>query len=1361
LSEPTTPTPRPEDERLRALRQYRVLDTAPEPAFDDLTHLASQVCGAPIALLNLMDADRHWFKSVVGLPADRLPKEVSFCELTARQRDLLVVADASRDARFEKDPLVTGPPDVRFYAGVPLVSPDGHVLGTLCVMGPEPGKLTFHQVSALRSLSRQCVSQLELRRRLAELARTLDSHKRAEEALRLAEAKYRSIFENVSEGIFQTSPEGKFIAANRKLARIYGFSSPEELIASFSDVARQLYVNPSRRGEFVRLMEQQDEITKFESEIFDQSGNVLWISENARAVRDAAGRLLYYEGTVGDITQRKQHEQALQRSEARFRSVWERSADGIRLTDREGVTRAVNPAYCEMVGMKPAELEGRPFTVIYGEGDPDNPGRLARYRERFHRQTVEHHMERKVTFRNGRTLDLEWSNSFVEFEPGAPLLISIFHDITKRNRAEEALRDSELLYHSLLENLPQNMFRKDTAGRFTFVNQRFAETVGRAREEILGRTDTDLFPPELAAKYREDDRRLMESRKPYETIEEHHTPDRGRFFVQVIKTPLVDAKRNVIGIQGIFWDVTERKQMEELLAFERDLLRSLLDNVPDRIYFKDTRSRFLRCSLAMARRLGLDNPDEVVGKTDFDFHPRPNAEEYFNDEQRLLATGEPLINKVERQTASDGAEIWASVTKVPLRNRAGEVTGIIGISRDITALIRTERELAVARDTAIESTRIKSRFLAAMSHEIRTPMNAIVGMTGLILDTELSPQQRDFAETIRTSAYALLNIINDILDFSKIEAGRLTFETIDFDLREVVESAVELLAQRAHGKGVEIASLVPDEVPVQVRGDPNRVRQVLINLLGNAIKFTERGEVLVRVTKERELQSRAVLLFAVNDTGIGIERDAQERIFHPFTQADGSTTRKYGGTGLGLAISKQLVELMGGQMGVESEPGKGSTFWFSLPFEVQGGAAGARAPAATDLKGLRVLVADDNAAQRQVLQQITGSFQMQAVTVADGDAALAQLTKEAAAGRSFDFILADAAMPRTDGLALARAIRANGAWASVKIILLAPLGQTLDPAAVQSAGVHACLLKPVKRGRLFACLAAVRSGAAGEFDPAQLPCPSAAGADAPRAAASPKPARILLAEDHDVNRKVALLQLEKLGYRADCVGNGRELIEALARATYDIVLMDCHMPVMDGYEATRQIREDERAAIKAGPSRAPIYIVALTANALPGECEQCLAAGMDDYVIKPVDLIELDAALQRKRDRVRPGAPVAVADDAPSLDLTVIQHLRELREPGQPDPLADLVGLFLCDAPDRLTKMLAVMMKGDGAALRELAHAFKGSANNLGARPMAALCGQVERHAQAGEMTECAVVMEKILVEFDRVEATLLEELKK
>src|SRR5437867_2969709 len=609
------------------------------------------------------------------------------------------------------------------------------------------------------------------------------------------------------EGIFQTTADGHYISANPMLARIYGYNSPEELVAAVSDIEHQIYVQPGRREEFIRLIQQNGIVSRFESQVYRQDRSVIWISENARVVRDAQDRVLYYEGTVEDITERK--------------------------------------------------------------------------------------------------------------------------------RAEQAVRDSEVLYHSLVESLPQNIFRKDRAGRFTFGNARFCAELRRPLEEIIGKTDFDLFPKELAEKYQRDDQRVMETGAPFDAVEEHRTPDRGKIYVQVIKTPLYDASGNVLGIQGMFWDVTERKKMEVALAYERDLLRALLDNIPDNIYFKDTQSRFVKVGQALARKFGLQDPEEAVGKTDFDFFTAEHAQAAYEDEQFIGRTGQPIIGKMEKETWHDGRVTWGLTTKMPFRDKDGKIIGTFGVTKDITQLKETERELAEARDVALESARLKSEFLANMSHEIRTPMNGIIGMTGLLMDTDLSDDQRDFAETIRSSADALLTIINDVLDFSKIEAGKLSIESISFDLRDIVESTVELLAERAEVKAIELASWVLDDVPRHLRGDPGRLRQVLTNLVGNAIKFTEHGEVVVRVTKENETEERVTIRCAVTDTGIGIPGEAQDKLFQAFTQADGSLTRRYGGTGLGLAISKQLVELMGGRIGMESTPGAGSTFWFVLPLEKQ------------------------------------------------------------------------------------------------------------------------------------------------------------------------------------------------------------------------------------------------------------------------------------------------------------------------------------------------------------------------------------------------------------------------------------------
>ncbi len=1196
---------------------------------------------------------------------------------------------------------------------------------------------------------------------LARVMRYAIERQRAEEALRQAEQKYRSIFENVVEGIYQTSPEGKFISANPMLAKIYGYASTEELMASVTDISRQLYVDPKTREEFVQLMQKNDVISRFEAPIYHTNGSVIWISENSRSVRDAAGKLLYYEGTVEDITERKRTEETLRFSEMQFRSVWETSSDGMRLTDREGMIIAVNPSFCRIMGLPTEELVGHPFTSAYSPASEDLEAMSARYRQRFAERQIQSRLEQRLVLRSGKIVDIELSNAFVDLEGKTPLILSVFHDITERKRTEEALRESELLHHSLVENLPQNVFRKDLQERFTFVNQRFCDTLGRPRAEIIGKTDFDFFPSELALKYRRDDRRVMDAGETFETVEAHQTPDHGKIYVQVVKTPLFDTMGNVSGIQGMFWDVTERKKTEELLAYERDLLRALLDNVPDRIYFKDAQSRFIKCSRALAEIFGLMDPDQALGKSDFDFFSEEHARAAYEDEQRIITTGQPIIGVTEKETWRDGHESWVLSTKMPYRNKDGVIIGTFGVSKDITALKIAERELALARDVALESVRLKSEFLATVSHEIRTPMNGIIGMTGLLLDTNMTAEQRDYAETVRDSADALLHIINDILDFSKIEAGKLTFEIIDFDLRDAVESTIDLLAHRAQAKGVELAAFLPEEVPTRLRGDPGRLRQVLLNLIGNAVKFTERGEVVVRVAKESETERYLVLLFTVRDTGIGIPAEAQSRIFHSFTQADGSTTRKYGGTGLGLAISKQLVELMGGALTVESSPGSGSTFSFTVRLEKQPPETKVAAPGKNVLAGLRVLIVDDNATNQQVLQLQTKAWAMNRSCVASGAEALQLLRQEAQAGAPFDLVILDMQMPEMDGLMLAKAIKDDHRIAATKMVMLSSYGKRFDAQVLENAGIAAMLLKPVKQARLFDWLSKVVAGE-------NILAPPVPKTFFPATAPSPAPAsgrrnvRILLAEDNVVNQKVSQLQLRKLGLTADTVASGTEALEALKQIPYDVVFMDCQMPEMDGYEASRVFRQREQALAVDSPAKPPVYIIAMTANALESDRADCLAAGMDDYVAKPVQLAELSAALQRALARL-PAPPSASppATVGGTLDLKVLNSLRELREPGQPDPMAELIDLFLEDTPQRLGKMKTAFEQGDDATLKAVAHTLKGSASNLGAPTLASLCANVERQGGTGNRNELAGMLEKIALEFKRVQAALEAEKQK
>jgi PAS domain S-box-containing protein len=950
--------------------------------------------------------------------------------------------------------------------------------------------------------------------------------------------------------------------------------------------------------------------------------------------------------------------------------------------------------------------------------------------------------------------------------------VVVFRDSSRTKQSEQQLqqavaelRRSEERFRRLFNESPDAIFVEDFAGTILDVNPAGCRLHRRSREEIVGKNVLDLVPPnqieEVAWRFQQ----LTCVERA--CVEGFCWTSDG----QAIPIELSVSRIDYAGSPALLLhvrDITERKRTQEELRQSRERFELAVQGSKDGIWDWDVLRNEVYFSPRWKNMLGYE--DHEISNRFEEWASRLHPE----DRERALTTIDDYFNgrlseyRLEhRLRHKDGSYRWILARGVACRGLDGKPYRMAGSHTDITHRKQIEEDLQRAKEVAEAANRAKSEFLANVSHEIRTPLNGILGMTELALDTPLTDEQRDYLNTVKTSTHALLAVINDLLDFSKMEAGRYELVPVEFSLRDALGDALKTLAFRAFGKGLELAYEVAPTVPDRLVGDWPRLRQVLTNLVGNAIKFTERGEVLVQVSAIRARSvsdgfdqpvanapgSDVLLHFTIRDTGIGIPLDKQQAIFEPFVQADGSMSRKYGGTGLGLAISAKLVEMMGGRIDVDSTPGQGSTFTFEVPLALAG--AEPHEPAAPELAGLPVLVVDDNASQRRILADTLSTWGVVPTTAEGGQAALRLLGN----GRAFAAVLVDAVMPDLDGLALAE--RSAGWPQRPPLILMHNFAERHEVnERCQELGFVAALTKPFKPAELRRVLRQVLSGtlallAASEDSGTALNC----------LGPSPCSLRLLVAEDNSVNQKFMKYLLRKLGHQPVMAANGREALEALAHTAFDAVLMDVQMPEMDGLEVTRRIR-----AAEAGTSK-HLPIVAMTAHAMKGDREHCLEAGMDYYLAKPIDAEELARLLIDLATGVH-GPPKTIASgpgalatrpasrqpvaDAPGSDRAVWDRSVGLaRVGGDERLLAEVVQIFLNDAPGWIVEMHTALARADAAALRRLAHMLKGAVGYFGAAEVTAAAQRLEELGRTGDLVAAPAALDTLEQALSRLRPAL------
>ena len=1360
------PLPEDEAQRLKALNRYEILDTEPEPPFDDLAGLAAQVCDTPIALISLVDPCRQWFKAKVGLTACEISRSIALCAHTILQRDLLIVPDALADERFADNPLVTGDPMIRFYAGAPLVTPDGQVLGTMCVIDRRPRQLSGEQRAALAALSRQVMSQMDLRLRNRELGRTIA----AEQSAAAAEARLRLAMDHSLEGMALLDRAGRFTCLNPAFAALYGFDvaeltgrpwqsvfSPAWAATVEQTVFPILCQRRTWQGEFMgelksgrtimldsslSLLPEQDrqawllwtcrdvterrrsleEMKRAQQELLDHqrnlndaqrlahlgswewdiaTGAVTWSDELYRifgyepgamqpsydlfvaalhdedrdrvsaavdraihedapydltcrvnrtdgtvrfihcqgtVIRDPTRKPQKMVGTAQDVTEPVNAEDALRRQTARVSAIFDHAVDGIFTIDEQGRVESFNPAAEEIFGYGAKDVMGQTVAGLLPEPHRSLRGRLlVQYLAEQSQGPPGCRREILGRRKNGAVFPLEISIS--EMMIGRCRLWTAFvRDITERNRSDDALRISEARTRLIIDTALNAVIGMDAAGYVMEWNRKAESMFGWRRDEACGKLLADLIiPPKFREAHAAGLRRFLETgetrmmNRPVETTALRR--DGTEFPIELAVTAAEVAGQTCF--HAFASDITERKRTEEALRTSEERFHLAVQGSSDGIWDWNVAINEVYYSPRFKALLGYADHEMASVFDSFTAYAHPD------DRDRVMSAvyehlhGTMPLDVEVRLLKKAGVYGWFRIRGQAIWDEAGKPVRMAGSLTDIHNGKSAEEDLAKAavelegrnlllmkvRDQALAATQAKSDFLAAMSHEIRTPMNAIVGMAELLAESPLTQEQQAYVGRLSRAAAGLLDLINDILDLSKIESGYLKVETIPFDLPDLVETTADMLAVRAHAKGLELVTDIDPALSSKVLGDPTRLRQILVNLIGNAIKFTERGEVVIRVRRDAGLSEPAEpdrLRFSVMDTGIGIAEDKLHTIFDRFTQADSSTTRRYGGTGLGLAISKRLAELMGGTILAESMAGLGATFHVTVrlpPATVEGSEPDRRQP---DLTGRRILVVDGNQSVRHVVRQAVTHLNGDVTEAADGPAALDVLRRSRETGQPVHLVIVDRLVAGPSGTRMVLGMNSLPEFSGLPAILMTSSCGSGEEAQVAWAETPGCLSKPVRREALVSLILS-RLGSAPGMDPD--PMRAREDQAAPR---DLLPLRILIAEDLEDNREVIRLFLKDRPWTLDFAENGVMAVQRFKAAAYDLVFMDVQMPELDGYDATQMMREWEQAH---GIPRTPI--VALTANALQEEVEKSLAAGCDAHMTKPIKKQALLAAVAR------------------------------------------------------------------------------------------------------------------------------------